>query len=246
MTITPAVAPSRRERLRAGTLREIKSVARQQLVTAGPGGISLRAVAREVGMTAPGLYRYFPSLEDLVDAVTVDLFDELITAMEQARDALPSTDVVGRLTATSHAFRTYAVAHPHEFQVMFATPPGGLGQEFADACSAASSRFGNVFAEQFREVWTQHPFPVADDASLDDDLSQAIDQYWTWLVAEFAPDMPKAAVVEFLQAWVRIYGTVALEVFGHLGWAMQDGAPLFQQTLNEIGRRWQLPKPDDC
>jgi AcrR family transcriptional regulator len=237
-----SAAPTRRERVRAQTLSEIKAEARRQLVTAGPSGVSLRALAREVGMTAPALYRYFPSLEDLVDAVTVDLFDELVAAMEQARDALPAEEVVGRLVAISRAFRAFAVAHPHEFQLMFGTPPGALGQEHTDACSQASSRFGNVFAEQFRAVWQTHPFPVPTDTELVPDLADAVDSYWTWLVAEFAPDMPKGAVIAFLQAWVRIYGTVALEVFGHLGWAMSDGASLFEQTLHDIGTSWGLQK----
>jgi AcrR family transcriptional regulator len=237
-----SAAPTRRERMRAQTLAEIKAEARRQLVASGPSGVSLRALAREVGMTAPALYRYFPSLEDLVDAVTVDLFNELVAAMEHARDSLPADEVVARLVAISHAFRTFAVAHPHEFQLMFGTPPGALGQEQTDACQEASSRFGNVFAEQFREVWRTHPFPVADDDALTPHLADAIDNYWSWLVAEFAPDMPKGAVIAFLQAWVRIYGTVALEVFGHLGWAMSDGAPLFEQTLYDIGASWGLKK----
>jgi AcrR family transcriptional regulator len=240
---TLEAVPTRRERLRAQTLAEIKAEARRQLVASGPSGVSLRGVAREVGMTAPALYRYFPSLEDLVDAVTVDLFDELVVAMEQARDAVPAEQVVERLVAISRAFRAFAIAHPHEFQLMFGTPPGALGAEQTDACAQASGRFGNVFAEQFREVWRAHPFPVAADAELVPDLADAVDAYWSWLVAEFAPDIPKGAVIAFLQAWVRIYGTVAMEVFGHLGWAMADGDPLFEQTLHDIGCAWGLQKP---
>lgn len=241
-----ATGASRRDRLRAQTMAEIQTVARRQLVTAGPGGISLRAVAREVGLTAPALYRYYPSLEDLVDAVTLDMFDELIAALESARDAMPIDDVVGRLSQISRAFRTFAIGHPHEFQVMFSTPPGGLGQEFTDACQAASSRFGNVFAEQFRDVWVHHPFPVVGDDELAEGLADGIDEYWQWLVSSFAPDIPKGAVVSFLQAWVQIYGTVALEVFGHIGWALRDGEPLFEQVLYDIGKAWDLPKSAVC
>jgi AcrR family transcriptional regulator len=240
------VAPTRRERVRAQTVAEIVAAARHQLVEGGSGAISLRPLAREVGMTAPALYRYFPSREDLVDALTVSLFDELVAALESARDALPADDVVGRLVAISRAFRAYAVAHPHEFQLMFGTPPGALGQEHADACSQASSRFGNVFAEQFRAVWAAHPFPVPADDAISLELAEAIDAYWSWLVAEFAPGMPKGAVIAFLEAWVRIYGTVAMEAFGHLGWAMADGAPLFDRALDEIGASWGLPAHVTC
>jgi len=225
---------------------EIKAVARRQLIDAGPRGIQLRAVAREVGLTAPALYRYFPSLEDLVDAVTVDLFDDLVDELEAARDSAPVDSPVERITETSRAFRRYAIVHPHEFQVMFGSPPGGLGVEFADACQAASSRFGNVFALQFIAVWHALQFPVPADEELAPGLAEAVDSYWTWLVADLAPGIPKGAVISFMEAWIRIYGTVALEVFGHLSWMMNDGSALFEQTLMEIGASWGLTKPVDC
>ena len=78
---------SRRDRQRADTVRDIKDAARQVLVDQGPDGLALRAVARSVGMTAPGLYRYFDSREDLVEHVVADLYDELVAVLEEARDA---------------------------------------------------------------------------------------------------------------------------------------------------------------
>ncbi|HUV48875.1 MAG TPA: helix-turn-helix domain-containing protein, partial [Actinomycetes bacterium] len=91
----PPSAPTRRERLREQTRAEIKHAARAQLVTHGPRGIQLRAIARDVGLTAPALYRYFPSLEELTEAVTVDLFDELCDAMESSADLV--TDPFARM-----------------------------------------------------------------------------------------------------------------------------------------------------
>src|SRR6266511_91616 len=70
-------APTRRERLREATLREIREVARRLLVDEGPAAISVRAIAREMGMTAPALYRYYPSHTHLVAALTADLYTEL-------------------------------------------------------------------------------------------------------------------------------------------------------------------------
>ena len=74
-------APTRRERLRTATLGEIRQVARQLVVTGGPAAISLRAIARELGMSAPALYRYFPNLEALVMAVCSDVYDELFQSV---------------------------------------------------------------------------------------------------------------------------------------------------------------------
>ena len=83
-------SPTRRERLRTATVAEIKDLARRLLVTGGPTAISLRAIAREMGMTAPAIYRYFPSLDALVVELTEDLYDELRESIEAARDGCPA------------------------------------------------------------------------------------------------------------------------------------------------------------
>jgi AcrR family transcriptional regulator len=243
VTVSDALAPTRRARLRAQTTDEIKAAARAQLAAGGPEGVQLRAVAREVGLTAPALYRYFPSREDLVDDLTVDLFDELVTAMEAARDAQPEGAIGARLCATSYAFREYAVAHPSEFRLMFATPPGALGQAQPDRCAEASSRFGNVFAEQFLAVWQRKPFPVPADDELVPGLVQELEPYYTWLNESFGA-MPRGAVVRFVLAWVRLYGLVSMEVFGQLGWALGDASPLLEQLLQDIGAEWELEDTD--
>src|SRR5258707_15891802 len=84
-------APSRRDRVRAATTEEIKQTARRILVSEGPDAVSLRAIAREMGMTAPALYRYFGSHEELIKHVCADIFTELAsdirTAINAADDA---------------------------------------------------------------------------------------------------------------------------------------------------------------
>src|SRR5215217_9425237 len=97
---------TRRERVRVETVEEIKQTARRVLVEQGANGLALRAIAREMGMTAPALYRYFASREDLVEHVVADLYDELSDVLEAARDA-ESPELPGaRILAVSRAFRT--------------------------------------------------------------------------------------------------------------------------------------------
>src|SRR3979409_337810 len=106
---------SRRDRVRADTAREIRQTARRVLVDQGVDGLALRAVARRMGMTAPALYRYFSSREDLVENVVADLYDELCEVLEGVRDAAaPATPGV-QLVHTSRAFRIWATTHPAEF-----------------------------------------------------------------------------------------------------------------------------------
>src|SRR5215212_5283343 len=117
---------SRRDRQRADTVREIKTTAREVLVREGVDGLALRAVAREMGMTAPALYRYFDSREDLVENVVADLYDELVVVLEAARDdARPATAPI-QLLACSRAFRRWATTHHAEFGLLFGSAGDGV------------------------------------------------------------------------------------------------------------------------
>ena len=110
------IPASRRERARDATTAEIKATARRLLVQDGRDALTLRAIAREMGMTAPGLYRYFASHDDLVVGVCHDILDELTVVLLAARDTVPLDDPIGRLGATCRAFRRWALDHPAEFQ----------------------------------------------------------------------------------------------------------------------------------
>src|SRR5215218_10931358 len=117
---------SRRDRLRADTVREIKQTARRVLVDQGVDGLALRAVARQMGMTAPALYRYFDSREDLVEHVVADLYDELSDHLEEVRDAAePATPGV-QLMSAARAFRQWATTHHAEFGLLFGSAAEGF------------------------------------------------------------------------------------------------------------------------
>src|SRR5918997_4638613 len=118
MSELPAKPLSRRDRVRADTVREIKRTARRVLVEQGEQGLALRAVAREMGMTAPGLYRYFASREDLIEHVVADLYTELADRMEAACAAADPATPAQKLMAASRSFRRWAMAHRHEFGLL--------------------------------------------------------------------------------------------------------------------------------
>jgi len=117
--------PSRRDRLRAATIEEIIQTARRLLVESGPEAVSLRAIAREMGMTAPGLYRYFGSHEELTRHVIAGIFTELAQDIHRAMQAAagpaeePPDDVTGKLTAKMVAacreFRRWALNHKEDY-----------------------------------------------------------------------------------------------------------------------------------
>jgi AcrR family transcriptional regulator len=217
------VAGTRRERLRAATVAEIKDSAHRLLVAGGPGAVSLRAIARDMGMTAPGLYRYFPSLDDLVAAVVTDLYDDLAATLDRAREAAGESAGV-RALEVCRAFRTWSVGHPAEFGLLFGTPP--LGD--APPRGSTGRRFEGLFTALFADLWLRYRFPTPDH--VEPDLAAQLD---AWREST-GTEVPTGAVRLLLEAWVRVYGLVALEVFGHLTFVLDDSEPLFEETLREF------------
>jgi AcrR family transcriptional regulator len=228
-------AATRRERLREGTMADIKRTARELLVYGGPSAVSLRAIGRTLGMSAAALYRYFPSLEALVMELARDLYDELHGAVTvAARDAVadrgdaeadPWAVAALRLGAMARAYRAWSVGHPAEFALIFGNPVPGIA-ELEDDCLSPDhpgARFGAAFLEPFVALWR------SGDAS----IRAATDLGATTapLVAVHGDELPAGALAAFLAGWTRLYGLVAMEVFGHLRWAVTDVSPLFEAEL---------------
>jgi len=229
-------APSRRDRVRAATIEEIKGTARQLLVDEGPDAVSLRAIGRAMGMTAPALYRYFGSREDLLQHVCGDMFTEIAAdihaAIVRAAQATGG-DVTAKLIAACQAFRGWALAHRPEFGLLFGSPlPAveALREADADIVAECAGKFSLEFLTLFFELWSRHPFPVPADDEIDPGLLAQLIRYRDGIGA----DLPAGAVLTFLRCWVRLYGMVSLEVFGHLHFALDDPAAMFEYTLAEL------------
>ena len=226
-------APSRRDRVRAATADEIKQTARRILVAEGPDACSLRAIAREMGMTAPALYRYFDSREDLIKHVVADIFTEIaggIHAAVEAAGQASGGDMVAKLVAACGEFRSWSLGHKEEFGLLFGTPLPGLEAVHDDVIDDCAAKFSGEFFALFLELWRKHPFPVPADDQIDQGLREQLAHYRELL----GVDLPLGAGLTFLRCWVRLYGMVSLEVFGHLHFALDDPAPMFEITLAEL------------
>ena len=233
-----AMPVSRRDRVRAETVREIKDAARKVLVEQGVDGLALRAVARELGMTAPAIYRYFSSREDLIEHVVVDLYDELCDHMEAARDATVPARPAPQLLAASRAFRSWATTHHAEFGLLF----GSAGQNvpvpeahgFPESpVQRAGARFGGICAALLAQIYFEQPFPIPADEELDPRLQE---QLRTWCEKLPVP-LPLGVTYVFLHCWIRLYGMVCMEIFGHLRFALDDAQPMFEAELRSLGER---------
>ena len=227
-----------RDRRRAATLADIKAAARKLLVNGGAAAVGLRAVARELGLTPPALYRYFPSHEALIGALMADLYDELTTALMnlQAGD----TDLGNRLYLLANGLRDWALAHPAEFGLLFGTAvpdPEGDGHEETPGHQAAM-RFGALFKELVAQIWHQKPFPHPADEQLGTVLVEQLEAE-----AKEFDGMPPGAIYLSLNYWTRLYGLICMEVFGQLHWVLPDAAAYFEAQLFEIGEALGLDCP---
>jgi AcrR family transcriptional regulator len=235
VVVEPTAAVTRRSRVRDATTAEIKATARALLVAEGPDALTLRAIARAMGMTAPGLYRYFDSHEALVGACCHDLLDEITATLERARDTVGTGDPVGRLMAACRAFRDWCLAHPREFQLVFASagerPPVGHERGGEDLS------FGAVFLGIFVEIWQAQPFAVPAEADLPDRLVGQLRTFSSYAGGV----LPLGALAAYLAGWVRLYGAVTIEVFGHLGFALDDAGPMFEAMLADMRRQLTTP-----
>jgi AcrR family transcriptional regulator len=244
--------PSRRDRLRAATIEEIIATARRLLVSNGPDAVSLRAIAREMGMTAPGLYRYFDSREELVRHVIAGMFTELAEDIHQAIEAAaagpaePAPDQMAvkltvKMVAACREFRRWALNHQAEFGLLFGVPLPGLDDGRYDIADECALVFAGTFFALFLELWRAALFPVPAPEQIDPGLRDQLSRYRDALGA----DIPVGAVLTFLRCWTVLYGAVAMEVFGHLRFALEDAAPMFEMTLGDlaslVGLRYPLP-----
>jgi len=313
-------APSRRDRVRAATSQEIVATARRLLVEQGVTAVSLRAIAREMGMTAPALYRYYDSHEELLHHLVGDIFTELagylhtsIKAAEReflaggssapgdravsrgqaisrgqaasgnvappgdlapsgdlappgdlapsgdlgaagdlgaSGDLAPSGDlgasrgrpgdlIAVQLIAACRAFRSWALEHQPEFGMIFGSPLPGLDLMHDDPVAECGFRFGQVFLDLFSELWRRWPFRAPADDEIDPSLRRQLAHYHDLVGA----DLPLGALHTFLRCWVLLYGTVSLEVFGHLRFALDDAAPLFELMLADLAAMIGLEYP---
>ena len=121
------MARPKRELQQTDLRQRIKAAGRGQMTEYGTAGLTLRAIARTLGITAPAIYNYFPRLEDLITALIVDAFTDLAEAMEAAEAAEPAARAFDKILALCLAYRQWAMNHPTDFQLIGGNPiPDGI------------------------------------------------------------------------------------------------------------------------
>ncbi|WP_067685725.1 TetR/AcrR family transcriptional regulator [Nocardia jejuensis] len=211
-----------RERARAEITREITDAARRQLAESGAPALSLRAIARELGMVSSALYRYFPSRDDLLTALIIEAYDALGHDVEHAVAGAPTPRA--RWRAVANAVRDWATARPHEYALVYGSPVPGY--QAPEATIAHASRIPVAAFGIVRAAWESGSLTIPEDA-----LSPDLSAQSTAIAAQLAPGLPAPTVARLVVAWTQLFGAVTFELFGQLKNSMDPADPFFAYSV---------------
>ncbi|MDQ0963735.1 AcrR family transcriptional regulator [Streptomyces sp. B4I13] len=216
-----------RARARAEITAAIKEEARRQLASEGAARLSLRAVARELGMVSSALYRYFPSRDDLLTALIIDAYDSLGESAEAAHTTVAGAVPLERWVAVGEAVRAWALAHPHEYALIYGSPVPGYSAPRTTVPSAA--RVGLLLIGIVRDARREDRLDVP--LLTDDLVPEAVR-----MATDLAPDLPPGAVTALVAAWAQLYGLVGFELFGQFHRVVEEREPFFRYAVTRLAR----------
>lgn len=231
---TAATQPTPRQVARAEMTARILSEARAQLGSVGPGELSLRAIAREIGVASSALYRYFPSRDELLTALLVQLYDELGQTLEDADAAVRARGNLGRrITAMARAMRGWAIAHPHDWALLYGSPV--VGYRAPQDTIGPAGRSTGAFLTLLTAMVETGRSPRSEAPR----LTQRSGRSLRSLEQQVGGTIPTDLLQRGMIAWTTMLGTISLELFGHLHRAVDDYPAYFDQviarTVHDLG-----------
>ena len=224
MTNAPAVGI--RARARAEMTEQIKQIARRHLAVEGPN-LSLRAVARELGVVSSAVYRYFDSRDALLTALIIDGYDSMGAAVERAEAAVSRRDLPARWMAAGRAVRAWALANPHEYALLYGSPVPGYAAP-QDTIGPASRPVA-VLVSILRDGVNRGVLTTSDR------LPRAVRRDLEAIVRtpQFA-GLPPAVLARGMIAWAQVFGALSFELFGRLTNAITDYDAYFDHQLRAM------------
>jgi AcrR family transcriptional regulator len=223
--MTMTAGETARARVRAEITSEIVAAAREELVAHGPAGLSLRSVARQLGMVPSALYRYFPSRDALLTALIIESYEAVGAAAEAAAGSV-TTPPLRRWLDVTRAVRAWAGRCPREWALIYGSPV--TGYEAPRDTVGAALRITRVVAGIFAEAPGAGAALPAVPVGLADVVGPTTE--------ELLPGRRPEAVVAALMAWTQLIGMVSLELFGHYKGATTDFDAVFEYTMVAVGR----------
>lgn len=210
----------------------IKETAWKQIGESGAPTLSLRAIARELGITAPAIYNYFPRRDDLVTALIIDAYTSFGDSQLAARDAVPAEDVKGRMMAIGIAYRDWALTHPQRYQLIFGTPIPGYEAPVERVMPAGVRSMSALVSvvETLRAAGALRAegFPLVMPG-----YEKRLDVWRT-----YGGQAEVLSVSVAILIWARVHGLVSLEIAGDLPPFGTTGDALYLYEMDSIRKQF--------
>ena len=214
-----------RERYRAQVRAEVKQAALDQLAQAGPAGVSISAIGKQLGISGPGLYRYFGSRDELLTELVMDAYGDLADALAAATSDARGQDPRARLKALARAYRSWALAQPHRYRLLYGPPLPGYDAH-AERLVEASRRAMSQLLDVVREL---------GDGTIEPPAEPLASQLAAWVRPQ-DPGIGPATAWRAILIWSRLHGIVSLEIAGNFASMGIDPGQLFETELATLTR----------
>jgi AcrR family transcriptional regulator len=219
-------APSRRERLRAQTLAEIREYAYAQIAEGGPAALSLNGIAKAMGMSGPALYRYFSSRDELMATLVTESYEDLADTVDAAAEQARARPPEQRLRTALDAARDWALKAPHRYRLVFGSTYGS-GELDPARIIPAAHRPMSVILAALSDVETGSGHTTVTDTALRRQLA-------SWAKNTNEPNDDPAVLLLGLTAWTRMNGILSLEIEGVFAQMGIDPEPLYQAEIDQL------------
>lgn len=221
-----------REQARARMLADITRIGRDHLARYGAAALSLRAVARDLGVVSSAVYRYVASRDELLTLLLVDGYDDLADAVETALAAVPDAPPAERFAALGRALRSWARAEPATYALLYGAPVPGY-QAPAERTTGPGTRVVRLLLEVAAQAHAAGTLAVPEEPAPEPPLAAGLEG----IRAQFGIDLPDAVLTRGVLVWAALFGCVSFEVFGQYGPdGLGDPDALFERHLAVLAR----------
>ena len=228
-----------RQRAREQTLEDITRIGRTQLAEVGAAALSLRAVARELGVVSSAVYRYVANRDDLLTLLVVDAYTELGDEVEAAV-AAAGPAAIDRFAALAHAVRAWAVREPSRWALLYGSPVPGYTAP-AKRTTAQGTRVITLFARIMDDAWQAGDLADSALAGGDGTAPGGLAPDYERIRNQLSLSVPDGVIAATVQAWSALFGAVSFEVFGQYGTdTFTDLDALYDYTVERLSAQLGL------
>jgi AcrR family transcriptional regulator len=211
---------------------QIKETAWKQIAEFGAPALSLRAIARELSISAPAIYNYFPDRDALVTALIIDAYTSFGDSQLAARDAVPESNLEGRLQAIGMAYRTWALTHAQRYQLIFGTPIPGYEAPMMEVLPSAA-RSLSALVSVVEQLRVRKRLNVKSFPEVKEEYRYGFEAWKT-----FGGDVDILSLSVAMIIWSRVHGIVSLEIAGNMPPFGASGDDLYLYEMDSIAKQF--------